>query len=910
MDRRDRMVIPLLAALVLAVFWRAILGGVFYLGDILPLHYPLRSAYAAELARGSLPLWTPVVFGGYPLLAVGRLGALYPPNLLLHALLPVATALNVFILAHLVWAALGMYAFARRLGPQRAPAFASALAYALGGFLVVHVTDVNAVAVAAWLPWLFLLVDHLVVGTPAANRIRDAALLALAVGLVFLAGQPQMATLGLLAVWAYALYLTRAAGPDGRVLGLWLIAPLLGVALAAAQLLPSRELAQLSVPPGGVDLADLHSLSAVSLHPRSLVSLLSPFLSGSPDAGTFGWAGYMGLLPLLLALLAPFLAAPRADVPRRPVRPARFFAALGVAALLLSLGQYNPVYTALLRLPLSSLLDVPGHFLCLFSFSVAILAGLGMHALLTRVSRAADEAAGNRIWPAVAAIALLAVAVTAQLPRVDTWVSIWHWLPAALGLLALAWVIWAWRSRGSSGALPAIVALALITADLVAFNAVCSLTCNQTMPLGEFAAQPHSLSLLQSETGIYRIYTQEKANLPVSVRRESYYPDLSLTYGLPTANRLSALVPQRYAAYTSEMTPAMLNLLGVKYYLIPQVPPVDEAGDSHDVADPYAYNPVGQTATTPLLVVEAFEIESYVSRSLGWEKGELVARLTAVAWDEDEVMDYNLIFGAHTAEWAYDRSDVRQAVAYARPAVARSFPARSGSPPEDHTAYVYRARFTLHYPSLTQGFQVAPFVPPADLHVERITLIDEQGNRYLLSHLQGKSDHTLAYLSDDVAIFQNHDVLPRMFLAYAARAVPDDEQALAMLRSGEFDPRREVLLAAEQTAAAQTPSEGAERVEVTRYDSRRVVASVLAPADSYLVLTDAWYPGWKVRVDGQEVPLLRADLMFRAVHLTAGEHTVEFTYAPASFRTGLIISGAALLLVLGLFLWGGKKGVR
>ena len=906
-ERRDRLGIALLAVLVLLVFGRAVVGGIFYFGDIFQLHYPLRSVYASELARGTLPLWTPHVFAGYPLLAEGQLGALYPPNLILHMLLPVPIALNVFILAHFVWAAVGAYAFTRRLRLHPAAALASALVFALGGFLVAHLNHVNIVACASWLPWLFLLVDRLLVGSPSTHPARDTAWLALALGMEFLAGHPQVAVMSLLALLAYAAYLSCAVRQHRRVMALLIAAVLLGLALGAAQLLPTYELTQLSVRSGGVAP---EFFTSFSLHPLYLVSLLSPFVLGNPYPQTsVELVGYVGLLPLLLAVLAPFLARRRPDVPLHPVRPARFFAALAIVALLLSFGRYNPLYVILLRLPVLNLFRVPGRYLYLFSFAAAVLAGMSLDSLLTRARRYAEAAQLRPAWCLViAGVAVVAVGIAVRISSVDDWVAIWRWLPAALGLLALAWVVWAWWSKGSSYAVLATVALALIVADLVAFNAVYSLTYNQTMPLHEFTAQPRSLPFLQSQTGIYRLYTQEKIVPWLSVMRESYYPNLSLIHGLSTANGLFPLVPQRYAQYASDMTPSMLNLLGVKYYVIPQVLPVDEASEAFDLADPFMYDPMDKLTPTPLVMAMAVEIEWYLSQSVEWENGKAVALLTIYPEEQDETMDFVLTVGSHVAEWAYDRSDVIQAVRHNQAAIARTFPARSGFPPEDHAGYVYRARIRLPYPILTQGLWFQSYVPPALIHTERVTLIDEQGNRHLLSALEGKGDHGLVYRTEDVAIFQNNDVLPRVFMTYAAQPVPDDGEALSILRSREFDPRQEVLLATKAVAATQAPSEGTERVELTAYDSRRAVVNVQAPADGYLVLTDAWYPGWQVRVDGQEVPLLRADLIFRAVYVEAGEHIVEFTYAPASFRTGLLLGGAALAGVLGLWLWSRKQG--
>jgi uncharacterized membrane protein YfhO len=79
-------------------------------------------------------------------------------------------------------------------------------------------------------------------------------------------------------------------------------------------------------------------------------------------------------------------------------------------------------------------------------------------------------------------------------------------------------------------------------------------------------------------------------------------------------------------------------------------------------------------------------------------------------------------------------------------------------------------------------------------------------------------------------------------------------------------------------------------------------------SDAFLVLTDVWFPGWTATVDGQRVPVYRADYLFRAVRVPSGSHVVEFTFMPESYQRGRLISViglgvAACVGVLGLFLW-------
>jgi uncharacterized membrane protein YfhO len=75
------------------------------------------------------------------------------------------------------------------------------------------------------------------------------------------------------------------------------------------------------------------------------------------------------------------------------------------------------------------------------------------------------------------------------------------------------------------------------------------------------------------------------------------------------------------------------------------------------------------------------------------------------------------------------------------------------------------------------------------------------------------------------------------------------------------------------------------------------------PRDGYLVLTDAYYPGWAATVDGQPTEIERADITFRAVKVPAGQHRVEMYYQPPSFAIGAAISiGAVVALAAAWFI--------
>lgn len=68
-----------------------------------------------------------------------------------------------------------------------------------------------------------------------------------------------------------------------------------------------------------------------------------------------------------------------------------------------------------------------------------------------------------------------------------------------------------------------------------------------------------------------------------------------------------------------------------------------------------------------------------------------------------------------------------------------------------------------------------------------------------------------------------------------------------------------------------------------------------------LVVADPWFPGWRLELDGERVPLdLHPGDMISA-RIPPGRHQVEVRYAPASLHIGLALAAASLAL---LAAWG------
>jgi hypothetical protein len=130
----------------------------------------------------------------------------------------------------------------------------------------------------------------------------------------------------------------------------------------------------------------------------------------------------------------------------------------------------------------------------------------------------------------------------------------------------------------------------------------------------------------------------------------------------------------------------------------------------------------------------------------------------------------------------------------------------------------------------------------------------------------------------DAFIYENPRALPRVMLV--PKIIAGDQDAI--LETGEwpehFDPQAEVVLSPED--AATVPAGGLGNASLKDCDSQKVEIDVNAPLGGVLVLNDVWHPWWRATVDGHEQPIMRANVIFRAVAVPPGQHKVRFVFTP------------------------------
>lgn len=869
-------------------------------GDTFNYFYPWWTARNAALIAGQLPLWSPDIFMGVPLLANPQAGTFYPLN---WPLLPLSApeGIRLSVLLHVFLALCGMYRLARRrLGLL--PALAAALLFGLGGFVSAHVEQINQLQGMAWLPWLLLWL-----GPALQGSRRSLLLLAAGIALQFLSGHTQTtfisgATLALVALLTALLQATPArARLLLRALLLLLLAAILALLLTLPQLLPTLELSGLSQRSGGLPPNEVLSFSFSPLVAgRGLLPGYEGLLFGE-------FVAYSGVIGLGLALLA--LLLPR----QSPLHRERLlWGLLALCGLLLALGEFNPLWKLLARLPGFNYFRVPARWLLPFALGSAMLGGIGLQSLL----RAGRRPRVRNVFIVAAALVALMAASTlvarqpgavigTVLPGARTWAA---WSLALLILLLLLRSLPRMRpARVSLLFVLAIGAELLLAGRVLPFNLLLppetwsgerftvsqlrAWNADQTPPgrflsVSELLFDPGDKDALEARYARFGLTPQAlRWGLVATKRQEILAPNLALAQGLPGLDGFGGgLLPTRWYSLFSEL------LTG------------------EPLADGRLFLTLAQPACRRVCVPDMRWLQLSNTRYL-------IADKTQELWHEDVAFDTRLAqlqgpaakinlanpraFTADALDLLVEPDTIPQA----------TFINADGRRTPLTTVSAHVQVYDLLHLRLQPGAALTPQrIELENTGTGRIvaaTLVDTRDGNFL----QLTPDPWRRLLSSDIMVYGNDAVLPRAFLVPTALYEPDDEAALATLRDPDFDPARTVLIHAPPPAPAPaTPADAAAlpgSLRFTRYTATEISLAVDSDAPAWLVLCDAWYPGWVATVNDDAVPVQRADLMFRALPLPAGVSEVTLRYKPAwlpgALQAGLL-AWALWLLAFGFSL--------
>lgn len=863
-------------------------------------------------------LWDTLLFSGFPMMADPQVMTWYPPAFLLSFL---PGSWNVFMLLGYVAGSSFMYGYTYTLTRSRFAALTSGLIFGLSGFMMAHLGHAVIIHAAAWIPLIIWSLERLRQQVSAKWLIIGSV----AVTLSFLGGHSQIFFYGLILSGVYAVTLGWSA-PIGRwrYYAVALLMSILGISLAAIQIVPTAELLGQSARVG----YSFQDFVSHALPPRQALTMIFPFVFGvARESGVLPYfgavnqtelTGYVGLSALVLASLGVIATKKRSL--------GLFWLCVTLFAFLLVMGDATPLARFIYHVPILSDFRAPARHFIELTMAVSVLSGLGVAAVLrhevsAKLMRRMILIAGVSMAVCVVLLFMNSPYMAELAAQKDiTQLSLVPWknravgIPLVIFLLGMAVVAY-WHKQPASLARKVFL-LAVLVIDLGSFGWFYEWRYaspdKSALNAPEIANRfQNSLDASHQRLMPYRSPRGSVAEMPPNLTRLWGVPSAS-GYNVLILSRMSSLLPMIDAVGTplpwSEPDNKSLDLMAVLYLFLPRKESLtDERGVSWLKNDMQFWlgsgcnQPSRKSATVELtdpVKSTALSIVSRLACSSQIPDGTEVARVKLVDADDGQVQERSLVAGRDASEWAYDCDRVKPYMKHQRASIFKSYPARFDEPCEGHS---YVTTLPLAGAKDIKGIEFEWVGGPAALILEKLTLVNETArSSYPIDPaLIDRGAWRLVEDAGDARVYENLRAMPRAWLATEAASVTPD-QALNTIKTGKlpdgrsFDPSRTALVEAPLILNSQNADAKASATVASLSDTHMEVRTS-SLSESFLITSDAYYPGWRATVDGQETSLYRADYAIRGVRLAPGEHSVRFDYVPRQFYLGAAVSIVSLL---------------
>ena len=154
------------------------------------------------------------------------------------------------------------------------------------------------------------------------------------------------------------------------------------------------------------------------------------------------------------------------------------------------------------------------------------------------------------------------------------------------------------------------------------------------------------------------------------------------------------------------------------------------------------------------------------------------------------------------------------------------------------------------------------------------------------------------------AVLRNPNALGTGWIVGRTIAVNSADDEIAQLNN--FDPSKEAII--DQTKfnlpSINTKVNGSVQL-ISKTPNELIYSANLTGGDGLAIFSEVYYPkGWHAFVDGEEIDILRANYILRAVPLKAGNHEVKFLFEPTSYSLGNQLTTIFGVLTVLVFITG------
>lgn len=305
-----------------------------------------------------IPLWSNLIFSGYPFAANPLSGLWYLPGWL-ALLFPLPAGIYITLLLHLLIGLFGMYFFLHSLNISENGSILGSIAFVFSTKIYAHIGagHLSLIYAISWTPWLLLLTNRHKSGvTPYKYNLLSG----LFWGLILLADLRW-------SIPAFIIWLVLLLDKKIHYLSqIKFIAISIGIGLLASitTWLPLIQFLSLSNRSGLLPSEQLiYSMSFVDF-----LNLFFPFFEGSAELRV-----YPGAVVVLLSILGIFIQKHNHEM--------RKWYLLAFISIILSFGEHIPGMNLIYEIPGFSLMRVPARFLFPLLFSLSIISAMVLDAI-------------------------------------------------------------------------------------------------------------------------------------------------------------------------------------------------------------------------------------------------------------------------------------------------------------------------------------------------------------------------------------------------------------------------------------------------------------------------------------------------------------------------------------------------